>query len=173
MNGFTLVELMVVVAIIGILSTVAIPNFKRYQAKAKTSEAKLELSALYTAETSFMADYDTFASCLNTMGLTPPARGYYSYGFHQNWPVANSYAVVAGADAACNSVTNSYALSPTTRVIVGGTQAVTSDLSSVTTNATSSAFTGAAVGKVSADNAFMDVWYINENKMLTNQKSGI
>lgn len=39
-DGFTLVELMVVVAIIGLLSAVAIPNFKKYQAKAKTSEAK-------------------------------------------------------------------------------------------------------------------------------------
>jgi type IV pilus assembly protein PilA len=49
-KGFTLVELMVVVAIIGLLSAVAVPNFKKYQAKAKISEAKLQLSALYTAQ---------------------------------------------------------------------------------------------------------------------------
>ena len=42
-SGFTLVELMVVVAIIGLLSAVAIPNFKKYQAKSKISEAKLQL----------------------------------------------------------------------------------------------------------------------------------
>ena len=43
-KGFTLVELMVVVAIIGVLTSVAIPNFKRYQAKSKTSEAKIQLA---------------------------------------------------------------------------------------------------------------------------------
>ena len=42
-TGMSLVELMIVVAIIGILSSVAIPNFKKYQAKSKTSEAKLQL----------------------------------------------------------------------------------------------------------------------------------
>ena len=41
-KGFTLVELMVVVAIIGLLSAVAIPNFQKYQARSKTSEAKTE-----------------------------------------------------------------------------------------------------------------------------------
>ena len=63
-DGFTLFELMVVVAFICLLSAVAIPNFKKYQAKAKTSEAKLQLFAAYTAKQSFYSDYDTFALCL-------------------------------------------------------------------------------------------------------------
>ncbi len=64
-KGFTLVELMIVVAIIGILSAVAVPNFKRYQAKSKTSEAKIQLAAAYTAEQSFYGDFGIFGNCLS------------------------------------------------------------------------------------------------------------
>lgn len=84
-QGFTLVELMVVVAIIGLLSAVAIPNFQKYQARAKTSEAKLQLSAAYTAESSFYADYNMYHTCLNYMGFDPSAEAasrYYTVGFN-------------------------------------------------------------------------------------------
>ncbi len=70
-DGFTLVELMVVVAIIGLLSAVAIPNFKKYQAKSKTSEAKLQLSAAYTAQQSFYSDFNIYHHCLGFMGYNP------------------------------------------------------------------------------------------------------
>ncbi|MBL6990981.1 MAG: pilin, partial [Bacteriovoracaceae bacterium] len=83
MSGFTLVELMVVVAIIGILSAIAIPNFKKYQAKSKTSEAKIRLASLYMAETSALTDYDTYASCLAEIGFEydPNGSHFYAVGF--------------------------------------------------------------------------------------------
>ena len=83
-DGFTLVELMVVVAIIGVLSAVAIPNFKKYQAKAKVSEAKLQLSSIYTAETAFYGDFNIYHTCLRYMGYDPApeaASRYYTTGF--------------------------------------------------------------------------------------------
>jgi prepilin-type N-terminal cleavage/methylation domain-containing protein len=82
-NGFTLVELMVVVAIIGLLSAVAIPNFKKYQAKSKISEAKLHLSSLYTAESAFFSDYNMYGQCLRYMGYDPSkerTNRYYGVG---------------------------------------------------------------------------------------------
>lgn len=52
-KGFTLIELMIVVAIIGILAAIAIPNFLQYQLKSKQSEAKTNLGAIRTSEISF------------------------------------------------------------------------------------------------------------------------
>ena len=104
-DGFTLVELMVVVAIIGLLSAVAIPNFKKYQAKAKTSEAKLQLSAIYTAEQSFYSDYSIYAHCLRYMGYDPSGEAASRY-FLMGFPgVAGG--ITAGAGSAYESAVNS------------------------------------------------------------------
>lgn len=110
-DGFTLVELMVVVAIIGLLSAVAIPNFKKYQAKAKMSEAKLQLAAVYTAQTSFFSDYNLYANCLSYMGFDPTnetASRYYGIGFDTGGtanPIATSTQWVSAVNSGLNSAT--------------------------------------------------------------------
>jgi len=83
-SGFTLVELMVVVAIIGLISSVALPNFRKYQAKSKMSEAKLQLASLYTAESAFFSDFNIYATCLAYMGYDPRPetnQRFYAVGF--------------------------------------------------------------------------------------------
>lgn len=61
-KGFTLIELMIVVAIIGILAAIAIPNFLTYQMKSRTSEAKTNLQAIKTSELAFQGERGCFAS---------------------------------------------------------------------------------------------------------------
>ena len=65
-KGFTLIELMIVVAIIGILSAVAIPNFINFRYKAKSAEAKANLGAIRTCEEAYMAENETYYACAET-----------------------------------------------------------------------------------------------------------
>jgi type IV pilus assembly protein PilA len=99
-KGFTLVELMIVVAIIGILAAIAIPNFRNYQMKAKTSEVKVNLGAIKTSLESYRAENNVYLACpaspanipgpskvawlggatWTQIGFSPSANVHYSYG---------------------------------------------------------------------------------------------
>ena len=82
--GFTLVELMVVVAIIALLSFVALPKYWRFHAKAKRAEVYLNLSALHTAEKLYWAEHSKYSNKIlgpDGIGWQPEGQANYTYGF--------------------------------------------------------------------------------------------
>jgi type IV pilus assembly protein PilA len=122
-GGFTLIELMIVVAIIGILAAIAIPNFLRFQLKAKTSEGKTNIAAIRTAEESYYSEFGVYVSAnaspanpgLNTkqpfnnvdgvgngfdrLGWAPEGQIFFNYGVATN---AANFTASSAADIDAN-----------------------------------------------------------------------
>src|SRR5687767_3165402 len=78
-KGFTLIELMIVVAIIGILAAIAIPNFIKFQARSKQSEAKANLKSVFTANKAYFQEKDNYSSCIRKFGFSPERGNRYRY----------------------------------------------------------------------------------------------
>jgi type IV pilus assembly protein PilA len=111
-QGFTLIELMIVVAIIGILAAIAIPNFLRFQLKSKSSEGKVNIAAIRTAEESYLAEFGNYvaAVAIPTAGIpgaskatfdTPtPGADFDQLGWEPEGQVFFQYAVATASPSA-------------------------------------------------------------------------
>jgi prepilin-type N-terminal cleavage/methylation domain-containing protein len=99
--GFTLLELMMVLAVIGVLAAIAIPLLTTYQLRSKSAEAKTNLAAIRVLEGSYYSerqtylnanpepaaipgtvamDFDGVTSDFAPLGFVPEGRVYFSYG---------------------------------------------------------------------------------------------
>ena len=61
-KGFTLIELMIVIAIIGILAAIAIPNFVSYRQRSYNSAAQSDLKNAVTAQEAYYVDWGTYGN---------------------------------------------------------------------------------------------------------------
>lgn len=104
-QGFSLVELIVVVAIVGILASIAIPSYNNYTLRSRRTEGKMTLLKAQAVFEQFYTQNNTYVGAPPTVSL--PSTTYYSYATSN--VSANGYTITATAtgtqanDTSCTS----------------------------------------------------------------------
>src|SRR3990172_10299174 len=142
-SGFTLIELMIAVGIVGILVTLATGSFLSYQAKAKQAEAKINLGAIGDLAISYKAEYSTYITDWTGIGWQPRQTTRYRYWYNGLAAAGTPPVPDAGIDY--------------------------SDPGSLATQAT---FVAATVGNIDRD-ASTDQWLYDQNRSFTLQQNDV
>lgn len=164
-KGFSLVELMVVVAIIGILATMSVGAVQKQLAKTRQSEVKTNLSSLYTAEKAFAVEFDAYYGGFGVIKFDVEGNAlYYNVGFTATGALPAGYTAPLPA---VNSVDlTAYCPASGNCAFKKAGAALTG-----TVTPTAAAFTAAGAG--SPYKAVVDRWTINQNKALIQTADGI
>jgi type IV pilus assembly protein PilA len=161
---------MIVVAIIGILAAIAIPNFLKFQAKSKQSEAKSNLGAIFTGQVAYLGEANAYGDFAK-INWSPSGTPRYHY----------QLAAYAAVDS-ITQVGNDNVLTDPTSWTVNNLNGITDN--SATTTLTkgvvpmfgANTFAAGATGYVSskpAGAANLDAWEINEKRQLLWIQDGI
>lgn len=176
-KGFSLIELMIVVAIIGLLAAIGIPQYAKFQARARQSEAKGHLNSMYTAEKSFQAEWNGYSSNLISVGYAATGEQLrYTVGFAATACTIVGRSAGAPVENAANTqvhlATVNIAANPATFIALLTPGAVIA-VPAIACTATS--FTVYSFGdpKNTPTAATADQWSINDNKLITNIQVGI
>jgi type IV pilus assembly protein PilA len=163
-SGFSLVELMIVVAIIGILSSIAVPQFQRFIFKARQTEAKTGLSSLYSAEKAFYGEYSEFDANFPNIGYLPEGKYYYNIGFSEAHCESSNMTtghVTGGRTQTCGASANTTYPNCLSNSLVAITKSSCNRVSTFTAEAVSENI-GGSYGSNHGDS-----WTINQDKNLT------
>lgn len=93
-KGITLVELMIVVIIIGVIASLAIPRFMNTSARSKQSEAQGILKQIYTLERTYFQEHGAYTDDMVALGMELMVHKWYQYTI-----VADGITFTATADA--------------------------------------------------------------------------
>ena len=161
---------MVVVGILGVLIMLAGPQYERYQARAKQSEAKINLAAIYGNQRSFYAEYGAFIAGLDAIGWSPEGdKRFYGLG----WASCSSAGDVSGYSSSGGTCYYARANVPSAYT-TGSCNFAQTDLSgTVPASGTldSQSFTVAAQGQIRPSSG-CDVWRVDQTKGFANSTAG-
>ena len=180
-KGFTLVELMVVVAIMGILASIGVPQFQKFQAKARQGEAKSLLGGLYGAQKAYSAESQSFSSCLNGIGFVPEgANRNYAIGFTAagsncgpDGAQGCDSLFSGGANISCIAASGQGSVFFYTATAKAGLAGKQTAVGASGTTIAQNSFTAGASGSISNSTTVTDAWTINEAKVLKNATTGL